>query len=150
MDQKSIINKTLEYDVFISYRHIADDGVWVCETLAPALEAAGLKVCLDEVSFRPGAPIVLEMERAVLQSHFTVGVFTPEYAYSGFTELEYIMAKHLGAEEQEVRFIGLIYRDCALPLMSRSTLMLDMRDKSKFDANIQRLVDAVKKPVVSY
>lgn len=149
MDQKPASSNTREYDVFISYRHIADDGGWVCETLVPALEAAGLQVCLDEVSFRPGTPVILEMERAVLQSHFTVGVFTPEYAYSGFTELEQVMAKHLGAKEQEARFIGLLYRDCALPLMSRSTLMLDMRDKSKFEANIQRLVDAVKRPVVS-
>ncbi|MFZ5909290.1 MAG: hypothetical protein ACOYYU_04680 [Chloroflexota bacterium] len=34
-----------KYDVFISYNH-ADEG-WVYNTLLPALEGAGLKVCID-------------------------------------------------------------------------------------------------------
>lgn len=143
---KAMSNDDFKYDIFVSYRRIPYIQLWVNKRLVPGLEAAGLRICLDDTAFRLGAPILLEMERAIIESCFTVGVFTPEYTDSGFTELEYVMAKHLAVEERETRFIGLIYRDCTLPLMSRSTLMLDMRDESKFEANIQRLVNAVKKP----
>lgn len=136
-----------KYDIFVSYRHRPEaDRLWVADKFVPSLENAGLRVCLDDQCFGLGSAPILEMEKAVLDSRFTVGVFTPEYADSGFTELEKIMAIHLGNGQNAARFIGLIYRDCTLPLMSRSTLMLDMRDESKFEANIQRLVNAVKKP----
>ena len=44
------------YDVFISYSHA--DKAWVSGELLPRLEEAGLKVCIDQRDFRPGAPSV--------------------------------------------------------------------------------------------
>ena len=41
-----------KYDVFISYSH-KDEG-WVVNTLLPALENAGLKVCIDFRDFEAG------------------------------------------------------------------------------------------------
>lgn len=128
-----------KYDVFVSYRRQSEDRAWVKKDLVPALKTAGLKVCLDDSCFRLGRPIVSEMERAVLESRYTLAVFSPDYMESGFTELENVMAQHLGMETRKIRFIGLIYRDCKPDLRFRSSLMLNMQDGTEFDDNVQRI-----------
>jgi hypothetical protein len=85
-----------EYDVFVSYSHQDPDLTWVRQELVPRLRAAGLRVCLDTDSFRLGAPIVLEMGRAVEGSRYTLAVLTPEYLESAFTELESVLLNTSG------------------------------------------------------
>ena len=85
------------YDVFISYSH--HDEEWVEEALLPRLEAAGLKVCIDFRDFRLGAPSVMEMERAVLDSHRTVLVLTPNYVQSQWADVRERDATDPGAPQ---------------------------------------------------
>src|SRR3712207_5181280 len=87
------------YDAFVSYRHQKPDKAWVRRTLVPALDAAGLRVCVDHRDFRLGYPIVEEMGRAVEQSRCTVAVLTPAYLDGRFGMLENALAEHLGLEE---------------------------------------------------
>ncbi len=91
------------YDAFVSYRHQEPDKTWVHRTFVPALEVAGLRVCVDHRDFRLGAPLVTEMARAVEQSRTTVAVLTPAYLEGRFAELENVLAEHLGLEEQSLR-----------------------------------------------
>lgn len=65
------------YDVFVSYA--AADHVWVWEWLVPQLKEANLKVCIDYESFDVGVPLVVNLERAILQSRHTVLVITPAW-----------------------------------------------------------------------
>lgn len=134
------------YDVFISYRRVPEDRAWVRKVLVPALKAEGLRVCLDDIDFGLGKPILLEMERAVIESRYTLAVFSPDYLESGFTELENIMAQHLTGETKKVRFIGLIYRECPLDLRFRTILSLDMQDEFEFEDNIKRIAKACREP----
>ena len=39
------------FDVFLSYRQQDPDRTWVRQTLVPALDAAGLRVCIDHPPF---------------------------------------------------------------------------------------------------
>ena len=63
------------YDVFISYSHA--DRAWVWDELLPRLEGAGLRVCIDKRDFEIGVPSLVNMERAVDNSHHTLIVLTP-------------------------------------------------------------------------
>ena len=87
------------YDVFISYSHA--DSEWVTQTLLPRLEAAGLKACVDARDFRPGAPSVKEMARAVQNSRKTVLVLTPAYLASAWAEFERLMLQTLDPAARE-------------------------------------------------
>ncbi len=49
--------------------------------------------------FRLGAPLVVEMARAVEQSRYTLAVLSPAYLTSNFAELENVLAEHLGLEQ---------------------------------------------------
>ena len=100
------------YDVFLSYRNQDPDKTWVRKKLCPRLKAEGLKVCLDVVDFRLGEPLITEMERAVVESRYTAAVLTPAYLSSNFTEFENVIAQHLGLEQSQRRFLGLLREPC--------------------------------------
>jgi Caspase domain/TIR domain len=132
------------YDAFISYRQRDPDKAWVRKTLVPRLKAAGLKVFIDHVDFRLGAPIVTEMERAVIQSRYTVGVLSPHYLESNFTDLESILAQHIGLEQSQLRFIGVMREVCRPRLAIAARYYLDMTDEEEFEAAVARLVSQLR------
>jgi hypothetical protein len=128
-----------DYDVFVSYRRAEPDRGWVHGRLVPRLRADGLLVCIDDDSFRLGAPLVLEMERAVQASRYTLAVITPRYLASNFTELENVLAEHLGLERTERRLVA-VMRELTRPRLSmRARLNLDMTDDAEFEATAARL-----------
>lgn len=134
------------YDVFLSYRHVDPDKTWVRKTLYPRLKAEGLKVCLDVVDFRLGEPVINEMERAVAQSRYTTAVLTPAYLSSNFTDFENVIAQHLGLEQSQRRFLGLLREPCTPRLGIRALFYLDMSDDDEFDLGVARLAAQLREP----
>lgn len=128
------------YDIFLSYR--TADKAWVRKKLLPAIEASGLRVCIDFRDFELGASLTAEMERSVVQSRLTVAVLTPAYLTSGFTEFERDMAQYLGLEARERRLITIFREGAQAPLSLRAFLMLDMSDDDEFDIALARLTAA--------
>jgi hypothetical protein len=137
-----------EYDVFISYRQHEPEKTWVRKTLRPVLETAGLKACIDHRDFRLGSPLVLEIQHAVERSRYTLTVLTPEYLNSNFTELENVLAEHLGLEKSQRRLLAVLREPCTPRLGMRARLWLDMTEDGDFDENIQRLVYELRQPPV--
>lgn len=131
------------YDVFLSYRHREPDQSWVRNTLKPALSAAGVKVLIDEQAFQLGAPVLLEMERAVVESRFTLAVMTPQYLDSNFTQLETVLAETHGFEESEHRLLAVLREPCDPPLRMRAREYFDMTYDAAFDAELAKLVAAI-------
>jgi hypothetical protein len=137
----------LAYDVFISYRH-ADraDRQFVCGVMVPLLEQLGLRVCLEHVDFQLGAPRIREIERAIVTSRYTVGVFTPSYLEGPFEEFQSELARFQAIESRSPRFIPLLRRACAITLGDRMTAMLDVTDDSEVEAALQRLAVQLRQP----
>src|ERR1700730_12074440 len=71
----------------------------------PALEGLGVCVFVDFRDFRLGAPLVTEMARGVETCRYTVAVLSPAYLESHFTDLESVLAEHLGLERGEARLL---------------------------------------------
>jgi hypothetical protein len=137
---------TYRYDVFISYRQREPDRGWVRGTLLPALETHGLAVCIDFRDFRLGATIVTEMERSIEESRYTLAILTPAYLESHFTDLENVLAEHLGLEEGQNRLL-IVDREPTKPsLRMRARLRLDMTDDATFDVGVARLMEALRRP----
>lgn len=128
------------YDVFISYRQQEPDKAWVRKTLVPKLEANGLRACIDYRDFRLGAPLIKEMERAIEHSRYTLAVLSPAYLKSNFTELENILAEHLGLERSQRRLLIVMREACTPRLGMRARLWLDMTNDDEFEINVTRLV----------
>ena len=134
------------YDVFISYRQQEPDKSWVRKTLRPRLEAEGLRACIDHRDFRLGAPLVLEMARAVEQSRYTLAVLSPAYLTSNFTELENVLAEHLGLEAGQRRLLAVLRQACTPRLGMRARMWLDMTDDDEFEDNLARLAYELRLP----
>ncbi len=134
---------TYPYDVFVSYRHQEPDKTWVRRTFVPALENAGLRVCVDHRDFRLGYPLVTEMARAVEESRTTVAVLTPAYLAGRFTELENVLAEHLGLEERAVRLIYVVREKADLPARMRARLRLDLTTEEEVAEGLPRLISAL-------
>jgi hypothetical protein len=132
------------YDVFISYRQKEPDKSWVRQILQKRLEAEGLRVCVDYRDFRLGAALVLEMARAVEQSRYTLAVLSPVYLESTFTELENVLAEHLGLEKSRRRLVAVLRQPCSPRLGIKARLWLDMTEDEDFDLEVQRLVDELR------
>jgi len=137
---------TVRYDAFISYRHGEPDRSWVRQVLGPALEARALHICIDYRCFRVAAPIVLEMERAVVQSRYTIAVMTPPYLESSFVELENVLADHLGLELRQRRLIAVMREHCVPPLRIRARVFLDMTDDTMLEKSLVTLADVIRSP----
>ena len=140
------LSDSYAYDVFLSYRHQEPDKSWVRSTLVPRLEADGLRVFVDYKSFRLGRPLVLEMERAVMESRYTLAILSPTYLESNFTELEGVLAQHLGLEKGQYRLLAAIHQECTPRLGIRANLMLDMTRDNEFDMNLDRLIYQLRQP----
>ena len=135
------------YDVFLSYRHSdRADRQFVVNVVAPLLEKLGLRVCLEHRDFRLGTPRIAEMERAVVTSRYTVGVFTPSYLDGPFEELQVELARFQAAESRTPRFIPLMRRDCPLTLGVRMTALLDVTDDAEVEPALQRLAVQLREP----
>lgn len=132
------------YDVFISYRQREPDKSWVRKVLVPGLEQKGLRVLIDYRDFRLGPPLVELMAEAVEQSRYTLAVLTPAYLVSNFTNLENVLAEHLGLENSQNRLVAVMREECQPRLGMRARLWLDMTDDDELEVNLTRLASELK------
>ena len=86
------------------------------------------------------------MERAVVTSRYTVGVFTPSYLDGPFEELQAELARFQAVESRSPRFIPLLRTPCSLKLGVRMTALLDVTDDTEVYAALQRLAVQLLEP----
>jgi hypothetical protein len=118
-----------DYDVFVSYRWVNPDQVWVREALVPALEAAGLKVCLDVNDFIPGRNLMLEMDRAGRSSRRALCILSDDY----FSGNRMVLFESLSALRDDPggmgsRLVPLVLRKTELPEWIRGLVPIDWTD----------------------
>lgn len=135
------------YDVFISYRQQEPDKSWVRGELLRRLKREGFRVCIDFESFRLGAALLEEMERAVIESRYTLAVLSPEYLAGRFTKIENLMADHLGLEESRRRLLAVMRRECDPGLRTRVRLWLDMTEEAEMEERYLRLIAELRLPL---
>ena len=102
------------YDVFLSYRHDGADMTFARQLL-DTLEASGYRVAIDERDFPANASFLLEMERCVRQSRFTVAVISSRYLSSDNCQEEAIICKVLDMGDRRRRLIPLVIEPVSMP-----------------------------------
>jgi hypothetical protein len=102
------------YDVFVSYRHVAADRAFATD-LVSTLEGDGYRVAIDERDFPANASFLLEMERCIRESRFTVAVISPRYLESGATQEEAIITRVLDLGDRKRRMIPVVIEPVSMP-----------------------------------
>jgi len=136
-----------DYDVFISYRWVSPDQEWVRDQLAPALEAAGLRVCLDVEDFVPGRNDILEMTRAGRSSRVVLCVITPDYVMEDrMVQFEALAARGLDPSGRQSRLMPLVLREAVLPDWMLGTVAVDWTNSRNHQREWRKLLEAVAAP----
>jgi hypothetical protein len=130
-----------KYDVFVSYSSANKE--WVRKTFVPVLEKAGLKVYEYYRDFEAGAPIVMEMESAILESRKTIPVLSPAYLTSGWTEFESLLLQRLDPANRERRLLPVILETCALPPRINYISCINFANPDDVQIEWQRLARAL-------
>ncbi len=136
------------FDLFISYAD--SDHDWVEGYLLDALKAASVRT-ISEETFQLGVPHILEFERAIKQSKYTVLILSPVYFGDsshggGVSEFVDLLAQHYGQEVGTWPVIPLLLKDVQLPVRLSMLVPLDMRDPEHWDSAIDRLWQMLHRP----
>jgi hypothetical protein len=83
--------------------------------LLDTLEAEGYRVAIDERDFPANASFLLEMERCVRQSRFTVAIISSRYLNSDNCQEEAIICKVLDMGDRTRRLIPLLIEPVSMP-----------------------------------
>jgi len=135
------------YDAFLSYSHgDPDDRAWATTVMVPFLERLGLRLCLEHRDFRLGASRLEETEQAVLDSRYSIAVFTPSYLADPLGRFDLLLAAQEAIESQTPCFIPLLRRPCKLAMHTRMTEILDVTQDTEVTAALQRLALALRQP----
>ena len=124
--------------VFISYSH--KDKAWVCEWLLPHLEAAGLKVLIDFRDFLVGAPVLVNIERAIEVSQRTLLVLTPHWVASEWTNFEALLLQTGDPTGLRQRLLPLMLETCEPPKRLGIFTHADFRVPAEREAALERLL----------
>jgi hypothetical protein len=136
----------IRYDVFISYRHGGADAD-VASQVLDALEADGYKVAIDERDFVPNASFLLEIERCIRESRYTVAIVSARYLESGNCEEEAIVTKVLDMGERKRRLIPLIIQAVEMPAWLFNLVGIDCTKADGLVDPIDRLKATLGKPL---
>ncbi len=132
------------YGVFVSYAEA--DRAWVEGYLLDALKQAGVRYH-SEAAFALGRPRLLEFERAVQQSQYTLLVLSRAYLVDGFERFVNVLAQHYGLETATWPIIPLILHPVRLPPHLAILIALDATDPTHWQAVVERLCAELQRPV---
>lgn len=123
-------------DFFISYNKA--DREWA-EWIAWELEQSGRTVTIQAWDFRPGSNFVLQIQSAAAKSGRTIGVLSPDYLASTYTQPEWAaaFAKDPTGEKQALLFVRV--RECKPEGLLPQIVYIDLVDKSEPEAKRELL-----------
>src|ERR1700704_1586188 len=114
-----------EYDLFISYTEIDEnDQNWVEGHLIHALGLPENRI-ITQKTFRPGASVLEEFNRAITTSRYTLLVLSPSYFADKWSTFSEQLVSFANIVNQQKRLIPLLRRPCDLPLRIDSLVRLD-------------------------
>ena len=137
----------VRYDVFVSYRHDPVDRAFVTDLVA-ALEADGYRVAIDERDFPANASFLLEMERCIRESRFTVAVLSPRYLESGNTLEEAIITRVLDLDDRKRRLIPVVIEAVSLPAWLYGIVGIDCTKRDPLVDPYDKLKATLGEPAV--
>ena len=132
------------YDVLLVYAPDDRDRAWA-RVFLRLLEERGVRVCTEGLDTELGKDRVLELERLVSTSRFTLPVLTPRFSAGRFQELQTVLTHQLGVEDGIARLIPVVREPCEARLRLRSLVHLEMIRDETVLPGIERLVGTLRR-----
>ena len=139
---------TFRYDVFVSYA--VADKAWVNKSFVPALEAAGLRVCVFPRDQHVGKPKIEDLEDSMVGSRHTVLVLSPEFINSEWQEFSGSLIQTLDVAARDERVIPLLRKACKLPHRIDYLTPADFTTADEVDLAWRKLLIALDAANIDY
>lgn len=135
------------YDAYISYA--AADSDWVQTTLAPRLQAAGLRIAISGYSDEPGVDVVVGAERGIEQAKRTIIVLSDAYLADHMATFQNVMGQTMGIQEGQYRLLPLRIAPLTTPVPMRLKMLatLNFAESQRIEAEFERLIRALHGPL---
>jgi tetratricopeptide (TPR) repeat protein len=127
-------------DFFVS--RAGADARWA-QWIAWQLEAAGYAVIVQDWDFQPGSNFMADIRRALDAADTTIGVYSPAYFATPFTQDEWTAAL-VTHEPGEVRFLPVRIADVDIPRLLQPIVYVDLVGLDEPAAR-SRLLDAAQR-----
>jgi hypothetical protein len=118
------VNRTFEYDVFLSYSSKDEE---IVRALAERLRKDGLRVWLDKWEIKPGDMIGLKIQHGLEKSRTLVMCMSPAYFGSEWGTAEHQTLLFRDPTNAHRRFIPLLIEDCNRPDIIAQFAYIDWR-----------------------
>jgi hypothetical protein len=136
----------IRYDIFISYRHGGVDAD-IARQVLEMLEAEGYRAAIDERDFAANASFLLEMERCIRESRYTVAIVSGRYLGSGHCEEEAIVTRVLDMSDRRRRLIPFIIQRVEMPAWMFGIVGIDCTNPDSLVDPIEKLKATLGPPV---
>lgn len=136
------LHRDFKYDVFVSYSDA--DRKWVWQTLLPRLERAGLRVCIGERDFEIGVPRLVNIERAVDESRYTLIVMTPKWIDNEWNDFEGLLVGSADPSGRKGRLKPCKLEPCEPPRRIAMLEYADLTDPDTRDMQLARLIRSLE------
>lgn len=137
-----VVTSAATFDVFVSYS--SHDRVWVLG-LKRALGKRGLSVWIDQDQIQAGDLFPISLARGVNASRAAVFVISKRSLLSAWIKEEYALAM----TSLEKRLIPVLIENAKAPDFLASRQFVDFRDPSAFELGVERLYQALVRPLLS-
>ena len=133
------------YDLFISY--VEADKAWVEGYLLDALQKAQIN-CTSALAFNLGVPSILEFQRAIQESRYTLLVISQAYLADELSQFTDILAQSYGEQICTWPIIPLILQ-AGLELPPRLKMLEGLKASSsqEWETALERLGNQLKQPI---
>jgi hypothetical protein len=124
--------------------------VWA--TLAPQLEAAGLRIAVSGDVEEPGVARVVNVERGIRQSKRTVIVLSERYLVDTMAGFENVLAQTMGIQEGRHRLLPVQIESIDashLPVRLSMLTTLNLAHSQRAEREFNRLIQVLKHPLSS-
>jgi len=129
--------------VFISYSHKDED--WVKNYLLVNLERKGIQCHIDFRDFEIGKPSIFNMEHAVETCEKTILVYTPNWVESEWGQFEGVLLQTESPLNLKKKILPLMIEKYDLPKRLSIFTYADFTDKNKWDFQLERLINQIKR-----
>ena len=133
------------HDLFVLHADADDDRAWVEDYLKPALGMPPERIITMQC-FQPDAPVVDQLERAVMGSRYTLLVLSRAFLEDRWVEFGDQLAAFASVAGRRDRVVPVVYQDCEVPLRIGFRVKLDCTDPASAERAMGLLREMLGRP----
>jgi hypothetical protein len=123
--------------IFLSHNHADKPFV---RRLAQDLQAAGVRVWLDECELRIGASLIEEIRKAIDETEYLGVILSRNSVSSSWVQREVDVAMHEEIEGKRVKVLPVVIEDCELPGFLKGKLYADFREPQRYHEELHKIL----------